>query len=107
MDFNVIKTRYHASEDIWLHGACRLVFQLCLTSESKMLFVADLKQQLPQEHWNSKWMILNMICLLTVCVQNPPQGLSKLPRGYAPKYISCTTSNSNIPKRTQRPRREL
>lgn len=48
MDFNVIKTRYHVSGDICLHGMCRLVFQLCLTSESKMLLVADLKQQLPQ-----------------------------------------------------------
>lgn len=67
---------------------------------SQETFHADLKQPLPQEHWNSKWMILNAIYLLRAYVQNYPQGLSKLPHGYAPKYISCTKCNSNMPKRT-------
>lgn len=49
----------------------------------------------------------NAIYLLTVYVQNYPQGLSKLPCGYAPKYISCTTCNSNMPERTRRPRSEF
>lgn len=107
MDFNVIKNKYCESEKTCLHWTYRAVFQVDLTSEGTMLSVAHLKQWLPQEHWNSKWMTLNVIYLLTVQVQNPPQGLYKLPCGYAPKYISCTTSNSNIPNRTWRPRSEF
>lgn len=117
-DSNAIKYRHHASDNTfaWDTQNCVAIGPCCWGYNAVCWYVAvfswetfhaDLKQRLPQEHWNSKWMILNAIYLLTVYVQNYPQGLSKLPCGYAPKYISCTTCNSNMPERTRRPRSEF
>lgn len=117
-DFNVIKSRYHGTDNTfaWSTQNCVPIGPDCWGYDAVCWYAAgfigevfhgDLKQWLPQEHWNSTWMILNGTSVLTGYVQNYPQGLSKLPCGYAPKYISRTMCNSDLPERTQRPRSEF